>query len=174
MTDDPILPDGVEDITDIQPTRLTMPQRRRAARLAAVQALYQMDLAGTQDKTVINEFRNHYFGHADETDRVEGDEDFFEDLVKGVVAKQDDVDAAISAHLSEKWKLKRLDMTLRAIMRAASFEIIQRPDVPALVVIDEYVSIAADFFEGGGEMNFVNASLDKLAKSVRSAEFGLI
>lgn len=159
---------------DAQPTTLTLPQRRRAARLAAVQALYQMDLAGGQDKTVIREFRDHHFGHADEPEKTEADEEFFEDLVTGVVANQADVDAAISEHLSKKWTLKRLDITLRAIMRAASFEIMQRPDVPALVVIDEYVSIAADFFDGGGEMNFVNASLDKLAKSVRKAEFGLI
>lgn len=156
------------------PTTLSHGQRRRAARLAAVQALYQMDLAGAPDKTVVREFRDHYFGHADELGKTEADEQFFEDLVTGVVANQDAVDAAISDHLSEKWKLSRIDMTLRAIMRAASFEVIHRPDVPALVVIDEYVSIAADFFDGGKEMGFVNGALDKLAKHVRKAEFGLI
>lgn len=156
------------------PTKLSHAERRRAARLAAVQALYQMDLGGARDQTVVREFRDHHFGHADEIGKIEADEDFFEDLVTGVVARQDDVDAAITAHLSEKWKLNRLDKTLRALMRCASFEIMARPDVPALVVIDEYVSIAADFFEGGKEPGFVNASLDKLARSTRAAEFGLI
>jgi len=156
------------------PTRLIHSQRRRAARLAAVQALYQLDLSGELDKVVVRQFRDHHFGHADEVGKTEADEVFFEDLVLGIVANQSDIDEAISAHLSEKWKLNRLDKTLRALMRCASFEIIKRPDVPALVVIDEYVSIAADFFDEGKEPSFVNGALDKLAKSVRSAEFGLI
>jgi len=156
------------------PTRLSHSQRRRAARLAAVQALYQLDLSGELDKVVVRQFRDHHFGHADEVGKTEADEVFFEDLVLGIVANQSDIDEAISAHLSEKWKLNRLDKTLRALMRCASFEIIKRPDVPALVVIDEYVSIAADFFDEGKEPSFVNGALDKLAKSVRSAEFGLI
>jgi len=146
---------------------------RRAARLAAVQALYSMDLSGELDKKVVSQFRDHHFGHADEEGKVEADEEFFEELVLGVVAKQADIDTAISEHLSKKWSLKRLDITLRAIMRAGSFEIMQRPDVPALVVIDEYVSITVDFFEGS-EPGFVNGALDKLARKVRAAEFGLV
>lgn len=146
---------------------------RRAARLAAVQALYSMDLSGELDKKVVREFREDHFGHEDEEGKVEADEEFFEDLVMGVVAKQAEIDVAIAEHLSKKWSLKRLDITLRAIMRAGSFEIMQRPDVPALVVIDEYVSIAADFFEGS-EPGFINGALDKLSRKVRAAEFGLI
>lgn len=167
-----IVPDKNPDA--VNPTKLSQAQRRRAARLAAVQALYQMDLGGAPDKTVVREFRDHHFGHADEPGKIEADEDFFEDLVTGVVARQADVDAAVTEHLSETWKLHRLDKTLRAVLRCASFEIMARPDVPALVVIDEYVSIAADFFEGGKEPGFVNGVLDKLGKSVRAAEFGLI
>lgn len=151
-----------------------LPVRRRAARLAAVQALYQMDMSGEGDKPVIRQFRDHHFGHLGETGKVEADEEFFSDVVEGVVANQAEIDAAVSGHLSAKWSLKRLDSTLRAIMRAGSYEIMRRPDVPALVVIDEYVSIASDFFEGGKEPGFVNGALEKLAKHVRKAEFGLI
>lgn len=152
----------------------TLSERRRAARLAAVQALYQMDMSGEGDKPVIRQFRDHHFGYRGEPGKVEADEEFFEALIEGVVAKQHDIDAAIADHLSAKWSLKRLDITLRAIMRAGSFEIMQRPDVPALVVIDEYVSIAADFFDDGKEPSFVNGALEKLAKQIRKAEFGLI
>ncbi|MGB0907910.1 MAG: transcription antitermination factor NusB [Maricaulaceae bacterium] len=158
-------------MTDVKPTQQSI--LRRAARLAAVQALYSMDLSGELDKKVVREFREDHFGHAEEDGKIEADEAFFEELVLGVVSKQTEVDAAIAEHLSKKWSLKRLDITLRAIMRAASFEIMQRPDVPALVVIDEYVSIAADFFEGS-EPGFVNGALDKLARKVRAAEFGLV
>lgn len=148
------------------------PKQRRSARLSAVQALYQMDVGGEPSKAVVNEFLNHRFGHEDEPGMIVADEPFFEAIILGVVDRQSDIDETISSHLSAKWSLKRLDITLRAIMRAASYELMCRPDVPALVIIDEYVAIAADFFEGG-EPAFVNGSLDKIAKKVRSAEFGL-
>jgi len=146
---------------------------RRAARLGAVQALYQMDVGGTLSTSVVKEFIEHRFGHEGEEGYIATDEDFFSDLVEGVVKFQDDIDKSISDNLSEKWSLKRLDLTLRAIMRSAGYEILRRPDVPALVIIDQYVSIAADFFEGK-EPGFVNGALDKMAKAVRAAEFGLI
>lgn len=148
----------------------THAELRRGARISAVQALYQMDVGKAQIDTVIGEFLNHRIGTADGA--VMADEDFFEELIKGVVREQDRVDTAISEHLSAKWSLRRLDLTLRAIMRAAAFEITQRPDVPALVIIDQYVSITADFYDGK-EPNFVNAALDSLAKKVRAAEFGI-
>lgn len=134
--------------------------------MAAVQALYQMDISGTQSQTVIGEFEDFRM----EPDEV--DEEFFADIVNGVVQFQDDIDNDIAEHLSAKWTLKRLDMTLRAIMRAASYEILRRPDIPALVIIDEYVSIASDFFEQS-EPAFVNGALNKFAKKIRAAEFGL-
>jgi len=146
---------------------------RRAARLGGVQALYQMDVGGTLSTSVVKEFIEHRFGLEGETGYIAADEDFFSDLVEGVVKFQDDIDKSISDNLSEKWSLKRLDLTLRAIMRCAGYEILRRPDVPALVIIDQYVSIAADFFEGK-EPGFVNGALDKMAKAVRAAEFGLI
>lgn len=150
----------------------TNPKHRRAARLSAVQALYQMDVSQEPSKFVVREFRDHRFGHEDEPDMIVADEAFFEDIIMGVVSRQTDIDKAIAQHLSEKWSLKRLDITLRAIMRAGSYEIMCRPDVPALVIIDEYVAVATDFFEGN-EPGFVNGALDKIAKKIRAAEFGL-
>ncbi len=146
---------------------------RRAARIAAVQALYQLDMSDELSGTVIKQFVEHRFGHEDEKDFIAVDEAFFQDLVEGVIKYQSDIDASISSKLSEKWKLSRLDLTLRAILRAGGYEIQRRPDVPALVIIDQYVSIAADFFQGK-EPGFINGALDKMAKDVRKAEFGLV
>lgn len=148
------------------------PKLRRQARLSAVQALYQMDLTGRPSKGVVKEFLDHRFGFDDEPGMVAADEPFFEDLIDGVVRRQDDIDAKLDAQLPEKWPLRRLDMTLRALLRAAVYEVTQRPDVPGLVVIDEYVALANDFFDGK-EPGMVNAVLDRIAKQVRAAEFGL-
>ena len=146
---------------------------RRAARTAAVQALYQLDMGDEITGTVIKQFTEHRFGQEDKKDFVSVDEEFFKDIVEGVVKYQDDIDKSIADKLSEKWTLKRLDLTLRAILRAAGYEIQRRPDVPAIVIIDQYVSISSDFFEGK-EPGFVNGALDKMAKEVRKAEFGLV
>ncbi len=146
---------------------------RRAARLAAVQALYQMDVGEVSSQTVITEFQNHHFGMAEESGYVEADEEFFEDLIQGVIKFQDDIDQEISNHLSKNWRLARLDKTLRSIMRAGVYELSRRPDVPALVVIDQYVSITIDFFDDK-ETGFVNGIMEKIAKKIRRAEFGLI
>lgn len=143
---------------------------RGAARLAAVQALYQMDLSGQGAGDVVMQFRNHEFGYDGEEGYKSVDEEFFEELVRGVVREQNDIDAKITLRLNEKWKLSRLDITLRAIMRAAVFELAHRIDVPAKVVIDEYVTLAMGFYDGP-EPKFVNASLDKLARDVRVHEF---
>jgi len=148
-------------------------KKRREARLSAVQALYQMEVANQKSKLVVNEFNDHWFKH-DSSDGVsEVDEVYFEMVVLGVVSEQEKIDAAISGKLSKKWSLKRLDVTLRAIMRCATFELIKCADVPAIVIIDEYVSIAQDFYEGD-EGKFVNAALDKMARELRPIEFGLI
>jgi N utilization substance protein B len=148
-------------------------QRRRLARLSAVQALYQMELGDQKSKLVVNQFNEHWFKNAASEDGVTADEAYFELIVLGVVAEQDAVDVAISSKLNEKWKLNRLDITLRAIMRCASYEILRCFDVPAIVIIDQYVSIASDFYDDN-EPNFVNAALDKLAREYRKAEFGLV
>ena len=148
----------------------TTSELRGAARLAAVQALYQMELSGQGAKAVVMQFRNHEFGYDGEENYIAGDEEFFDELVTGVVREQDVIDDKIRARLTEKWKLSRLDITLRAIMRCAVFELGFRIDVPAKVVIDEYVTLAMDFYDGP-EPKFVNASLDKLARDVRTYEF---
>ena len=146
-------------------------QRRRSARLSAVQALYQMDLADKKSKLVVHEFNEHWFKGSEKLDNT--DKEYFELIVLGVVAEQAAVDLAISEKLNEKWTLDRLDITLRAIMRCAAYEIMRCFDVPGTVIVDQYVSIAHDFYEGG-EPKFVNASLDKLARQFRTAEFGLV
>lgn len=149
------------------------PKHRRAARVSIVQALYQMDVANAPSKSVVREFRNHRFGFSDEPDMVQVDETFFEEIVEGVVVSQEAIDQKISSLLPEKWPLRRLDLTLRSLLRAAAYEMIRRPDIPALVIINEYVSIASDFFDGK-EPGMVNGILDKIGKEVRAAEFGLI
>ncbi|WP_440959868.1 transcription antitermination factor NusB [Oceanicaulis sp. LC35] len=140
---------------------------RRSARLSAVQALYQMETSGSGAKAVVKEFRDHRFGYEEEPgDYVETDEEFFEDLVTGIVSIQSDVDKRIGGVLKEGWKLSRLDATVRAILRAGGYELIARQDVPPAVVINEYVDVAHAFFEST-EPGFVNATLDALAKQVR-------
>jgi len=151
-----------------------MPQHsnpdRHAARLAAVQAIYQMELTGEDAESVAQEFCEHRFR---ESERKPGapDEVFFSDLVRGVPHHQVEIDRAIVEGLSENWKLQRIDSILRAILRAGIYELVVRKDVPAKVVIDEYLDIAHAFF-GGEEPAFVNALLDRVAHRKRAAEFG--
>ena len=139
--------------------------KRRAARLGAVQALYQMELAGAGAEEVAEEFIAHRF------DEAPADTEFFKSIVEGVPVHQAEIDKAIAACLSENWSLTRVDSILRAILRAAGFEFVGRRDVPAKVVIDEYVGIAHDFFSGD-EPGFVNAALDRMAHRKRAPEFG--
>lgn len=146
---------------------------RSVARLAAVQALYQMEVSSIGVEHVIREFTEHRFDRALEGDGegdtlATADEGFFAELVRGVVAEQRRVDAAIVRRLAENWRLERLDATVRAILRAGAFELAHRPDVPTEVVIDEYVDVAKSFFEGT-EPGFVNGALDAVARDVRPA-----
>lgn len=144
---------------------------RRAARLAAVQAIYQMEQTGADTEAVIEEFVAHRFGEETEISPAGvPEEEFFADLVRGVPHRQAEIDRAVLNALSTGWKLQRIDSILRAILRAAAYELIGRPDVPAKVVIDEYVEIAHAFFEGD-EVGFVNAILDRLAREKRPEEF---
>jgi N utilization substance protein B len=145
---------------------------RRAARLAAVQAVYQMELTGTDAEDVANEFVDHRFGKEVEISPAGmPDEEFFGAIVRGVPHHQVEIDRSIAKCLSADWKLERIDSILRAILRAAAFELIDRKDVPAKVIIDEYVDIAHAFFQGD-EPSFVNAALDKMAHRKRAPEFG--
>jgi N utilization substance protein B len=141
---------------------------RHAARLGAVQALYQMEIAGGGSEEVAQEFAEHRFGELP----VPPDGEFFVAIVNGVPDHQVEIDRAIAASLSEKWKLERVDSILRAILRCAVFELVARRDVPAKVVIDEYVAVAGAFF-GADEPGFVNGALDTIARRKRAKEFGL-
>jgi transcription antitermination protein NusB len=144
---------------------------RGMARLAAVQALYQMDVARTGVRAVIEEFTLHRFrAEAEKAYYDKTDEAFFKDLVQGVVDKQRDVDPLVGAHLAKGWRLSRIDSILRAILRAAAYELQERRDVPVKVIINEYVDIAHAFF-GGDEPGVVNGILDSVARAVRSGEF---
>ena len=142
-------------------------QARSVARLAAVQALYQMEVSSAGAEAVIREFTDHRFDRDLEDMTLAGaDEAFFGDLVRGVVSEQKQVDAAIARRLATGWRLERLDATVRAILRAGAFELAHRTDVPTEVVIDEYVELAKSFFEGP-EPGFVNGALDAVAQDVR-------
>jgi N utilization substance protein B len=143
--------------------------QRSAARLAAVQALYQMDIAGTPVEEVLAEFETFRLGH--ELDGVkyrDADPAFFRDIVSGVVRTQLELDPAIQETLREGWPLARIDATLRAILRSAAHELRSRKDVPPPVVINEYVDLAKAFFSGE-EPALVNGVLDALARKVRPA-----
>ena len=146
---------------------------RSGARLAAVQALYQMELTGMGAEEAVFEFVEHRFGREPETGMAGGiDEDFFGRVVRGVPEHQAEIDASIAKCLAADWRLSRIDSILRAILRAAAFELVALKDVPAKAVIDEYVDVAHAFFSGD-EPSFVNAALDRLARTKRAAEFGL-
>ena len=152
-------------------------QARSVARLAAVQALYQMEVSSAGAEAVIREFSEHRFDRdlpADGEHSVnlaQADEAFFADLVRGVVQNQRQVDAAVARRLASGWRLERLDATARAILRAGAYELTHRPDVPTEVVIDEYVELAKSFFEGP-EPGFVNGALDAVAQDVRAQDGG--
>ena len=144
-------------------------QARSVARLAAVQALYQMETAGAGAEAVIREFTDHRFDRDLEGQTLaRADEVFFGELVRGVVADQADVDKAVGRRLASGWRLARIDATARSILRAGAYELMRRADVPAEVAIDEYVEIAKSFFEGP-EPGFINAALDAIARDERAA-----
>ncbi|HEX6001461.1 MAG TPA: transcription antitermination factor NusB [Hyphomicrobiaceae bacterium] len=143
------------------------PLARSQARLAAVQALYQMDLASTDLSEVIDEFKTHRLGELAEDRTIAGaDAGHFERILRGVVARQRDLDPAIDGQLASGWSLVRVDAILRAILRAGAFELQEEPDVPARVVINEYVNVAHAFFSGD-ESRVVNGVLDALARKLR-------
>jgi N utilization substance protein B len=152
------------------------PRPRTAARMAAVQALYQMDLAGTDVSEVIDEFvsvrfRDTVAGEDEETgDGFESaDAVFFADILKGVVRRQRDIDPLVDQQLATGWRLVRVDSILRAILRAGVFELMERPDVPARVIINEYINVAHAFFSED-EPRVVNGVLDRIAHKLRTAE----
>ncbi len=162
-------------------------RRRSAARLAAVQALYEMDVAGADADDVLEEFlqKRWRLGRAGEAPEGGGegletpdsgeepltdpDEEWLGDLVHGVATQREELDGFIGQALSSGWTVDKLETLLRVILRAGAYELAKKPDVPAAVVITEYLDVAHAFFEGK-ETGLVNGVLDHLARKLRSGE----
>ena len=145
--------------------------RRGAARLAAVQALYQMDVAGTPLNEILAQFESHWIGREVEGDQyLPAEAAFFRDIVGGVLREQLRLDPMIDAALQHGWPLKRVEAVLRAALRAGAYELDHRKDVPARVIVSEYVDVAHAFLERD-EAAMVNAVLDRLARDARAEEF---
>lgn len=140
---------------------------RSAARLAAVQALYQHEMEGTAQARLLDEFHQHRLGREIEEDQyADADVAFFDDLVRGALARSEEIDALLSERLAEGWSLKRLDKTMLQILRAGTYELLARPDIPVGTAISEYLDVAHAFFDDR-EAKFVNGVLDAVSKAVR-------
>lgn len=164
-------------MTRTPPSGKPVLNKRRAARFAAVQALYQIELGGERPETVCREFGEHRLAQLLEPVEVElpspeVDREWFTIVVKGAWAARYDLDPQIETCLAEGWTLARCGFLLRATLRAGAFELAQRTDVPVKVVINEYVELAHLFFDAN-EPAFVNAVLDRLAPRLRSGEAAL-
>src|SRR3979411_2195033 len=145
--------------------------KRGAARLAAVQALYQMDLAGTGLNEIVGEFESHWMGREVEgAQYLPAEAAFFRDIVSGVVREQRVLDPLIDEALAKSWPLKRIETVLRAVLRAGAYELDHRRDVPARVVVSEYADVSAAFVDRDG-VGMVNAVLDRIARKLRAGEF---
>jgi transcription antitermination protein NusB len=141
---------------------------RRASRFAAVQALYQMDVAGTGVLEAIGQFETFWIGQEVEgVDLPDADMVFFRDLLSGVVREQVELDRTIDRLLADGWPLKRIDAVLRAVLRAGAYELMHRKDVPPKAVISEYVAVAGGFFDKD-EPAIANAVLDRLLREMPS------
>jgi len=140
---------------------------RSAARLAAVQALYQQEMEGTPTARLIHEFHHHRLGATIEGETyAEAELSFFDDLVSGTLARRDEIDELIAERLAEGWSLARLDKPMKAILRVGTYELLARRDVPVASVISEYVDVADAFYDAR-EKGFVNGLLDAIAKVAR-------
>lgn len=151
----------------------TLPDARRsrsAARLAAVQALYQHSSAGTPQAKLLAEFHDHRLGtELEDEPLAAADEAFFDDVVTGTLARIEEIDRLVTSYLGQSWTLERLDRLMLQILRAGAYELLARPDVPRAAVVSEYVDVAHAFYEKR-EAGFVNALLDRLGRSVREAD----
>ena len=146
----------------------TRSRSRSAARLAAVQALYQQEMEATPVARLLKEFHDHRLGAVIEDEQYhDAERDFFDDIVTGVDLRREEIDGLIGQRLAEGWTLERLDRPMRAILRAGAYELIARPDVPVATVISEYVDVAHAFYDKR-ESGFVNGLLDAVAKAART------
>lgn len=141
---------------------------RSVARLAAVQALYQQEMEKTPIPKLLDEFHQHRLGRTiEDVTYAQAEVDFFDDLVRGVDARREEIDTAIGGKLAAGWSLERLDRPMRQILRAGTYELLARIDVPTATVISEYVDVADAFYDKR-EKGFVNGLLDAVAKAVRA------
>jgi N utilization substance protein B len=146
-------------------------ENRAASRLAATQALYQMDVAAKGINEILAEFETYWIGREIEGDQYKPAEiEFFRDILNGVLGNQAPIDQLIDATLAGGWPLARVEAVMRAVLRAATYELRKRKDIPARVVITEYVDVAAAFL-GREETGMINAVLDKIARELRADEF---
>ncbi|NKB21152.1 MAG: transcription antitermination factor NusB [Alphaproteobacteria bacterium] len=152
-------------------TRRRATIRHSAARLAAVQALYQIEFSGSPVNGVIEEFRLHRLGAADEevSGGAKANDVLFQELVRGAISRQEEIDGHIEAVLDDSWPLDRIAIVMRCILRVGTFELVSRFEAPARVIVKEYVDLAHSFFSGG-EPGMVNGVLDKLASQLRPGE----
>jgi N utilization substance protein B len=156
-----------------RPKRRSTGRSRSASRLAVVQALYQMEIAEQDSETALREFIDHRLGREiDGEQYAEADEKYFAGLVRGVVERQDEIDRALARYLTKEWPFDRIDPTMRAILRAGALELIQHPDVPARVIVHEYLNVASAFFEEGDETAFLAGVLNRMARERRPGEYG--
>ena len=140
---------------------------RSAARLAAVQALYQHEMEGTPRAKLLDEFHQHRLGREIEDEQyAEADVEFFDDVVGGTLARREEIDGLLAAKLTENWRLERLDKTLLQILRAGVYELLARADIAVGTAIGEYVDVAHAFFDER-DARIVNGVLDAVAKAVR-------
>lgn len=140
---------------------------RSAARLAAVQALYQLEMEGTPLARLLHEFHEHRLGATiEDATYAEAEQAFFDDLVTGANARRTEIDALVGGKLAQGWTIERLDRPMRALLRAGTYELLARPDVPVGTVINEYLDVAHAFYDKK-EAGFVNGLLDAVAKDVR-------
>ena len=147
----------------------TRSRSRSAARLAAVQALYQHEMEGTPIPRLLTEVHDHRLGaNIEDAQYHAAEQDFFDDVVSGAEARREEIDTLISGRLAEGWSLERLDRPMRAILRAGAYELLARRDVPVGSVISEYVDVAHAFYDKR-ESGFVNGLLDAIAKETRSS-----
>jgi N utilization substance protein B len=150
------------------PKAKTRSRARAAARLAAVQALYQLEMESTPIALLLNEFHQHRLGATiEDVEYADADASFFDDIVKGVDARREEIDRIIASKLSADWSMERLDKPMRQILRAGTYELLARNDVPVGAVISEYLDVTDAFYDRR-EKGFVNGLLDAVAKEVRS------
>ena len=150
------------------PKAKTRSKARAAARLAAVQALYQRDMENTAIPVLLHEFHQHRLGATiEDVEYADADAAFFDDIVKGVAARGEEIDRLIAAKLAADWSLERLDKPMRQILRAGTYELLARADVPTGAVISEYLDVTDAFYDRR-EKGFVNGLLDALAREIRT------